>query len=70
MLGLLLGDFLLAVFELGEGEFLSLDLLEVSLELLEGVLRGNPGEAVDLALADPDPLAAEIPAEAEAVDVD
>lgn len=70
MLGLLLGDLLLAVLELGEGEFLSLDLLEVGLELLEGVLGGNPGEAVDLALADPDPLRAEIPAEAEPVDVD
>lgn len=45
-----------------------LDLLVVGLDLGDCLLGGNPLEAMDLALADPDALGAEEPAEALTLD--
>lgn len=74
-LGLLLGRsldgaVLLEVLDLLEVVLLPLNLLEVSLELLECLGAADPGEAMDLASADPDPLGPKVPAEAEPVDPD
>lgn len=66
----LLADLLLKLLDLGECVLLVLDVLEVGLELLECLLGADSLEAMDLALADPDPLAAEMPAEGEPVDLD
>lgn len=63
-----LGGLFPKLLELLEGRLLPRKVLEVALDLLGGVLGGDPLELVDLALADPDPLAAEIPAEGKAVD--